>query len=65
MASPSWIASTSVSQRCGSEARRAFAFAVTLEALTERIAALVDLPIESLDSAELTARLGWIAVPHQ
>jgi arsenate reductase len=49
----------------GSEARRAFAFAVTLEALTERIAALVDLPIESLDRAELKARLEWIAVRHQ
>ena len=49
----------------GSEARRAFAFAVTLEALTERVAALVDLPIESLDRAELKARLEWIAVRHQ
>jgi arsenate reductase len=49
----------------GSEARRAFAFAVTLEAISERIAALVDLPIESLDRAELTARLERIAVRHQ
>jgi protein-tyrosine-phosphatase len=49
----------------GSEARRAFAFAVTLQLLTERIEALVDLPIDSLDRAALRARLQRIAVRRQ